>query len=169
VVPAVEKFEKDRRLGGTCVRGAACSTAPVAPIEGVWRRRLPTAAEFARRSISLSAATWRRALLFRGAGHVLFSEDAFELAAVRALRELLDNPDRNDWDELIAANRALIEAIATCRPMTRRNARIVSEYLREAGWQEHAIGSATAQAGAQAGWRRANGVAQRRSPTRAGE
>jgi hypothetical protein len=27
-------------------------------------------------------------------------------------------------------------------------ARIVAEYLREAGWQEHAIGSATAQAGA---------------------
>jgi hypothetical protein len=32
--------------------------------------------------------------------------------AVRALRELLDNPDRDDWDELLAANRALIKAIA---------------------------------------------------------
>jgi hypothetical protein len=32
--------------------------------------------------------------------------------AVRALRELLDNPDRDNWDELLAANRALIKAIA---------------------------------------------------------
>jgi hypothetical protein len=32
--------------------------------------------------------------------------------AVGALRELLDNPDRDDWDELLAANRALIKAIA---------------------------------------------------------
>jgi hypothetical protein len=30
------------------------------------------------------------------------------LAAVHALRDLLDDPDRNDWDELVAANRALI-------------------------------------------------------------
>jgi hypothetical protein len=35
--------------------------------------------------------------------------------------------------------------------MTRRNARIVAEYLREAGWGEGAIGAATAQAGAHAG------------------
>jgi hypothetical protein len=34
------------------------------------------------------------------------------------------------------------------------------------GWQEHAIGSATAQAGS-GGWRRANGVAQWRRPLRA--
>jgi hypothetical protein len=68
--------------------------------------------------------------------------------AVQALRELLDDPDRNDWDELLAANRALIKAIATGRPMTRRNVRIVTEYLREAGWREHAIGEAMAQAGA---------------------
>jgi hypothetical protein len=33
-------------------------------------------------------------------------------------------------------------------PMTRNNARIVAEYLREAGCQEHAIRAATAQAGA---------------------
>ena len=64
-----------------------------------------------------------------------------------ALRELLDDPERNDWDELVAANRVLINAIATGRPLTRRNARIVAEYLREAGWREHAIGAATAQAG----------------------
>jgi hypothetical protein len=70
------------------------------------------------------------------------------LAAVRALRDLLDNPERDDWDELIAANRALIKAIETGEPMTRRNARIVAKYLREAGWRERAIGVATAQAGA---------------------
>jgi hypothetical protein len=66
-------------------------------------------------------------------------------AAVRALRDLLYNPERNDWDELLAANRALIKAIETSEPMAQRNARIVAEYLREAGWQEHAIGAATAQ------------------------
>jgi hypothetical protein len=69
-------------------------------------------------------------------------------AAVRALRDLLYNPERNDWDELLAANRALIKAIQTGEPMTQRNVRIVAEYLREAGWQEHAIRAATAQAGA---------------------
>ena len=67
-----------------------------------------------------------------------------------ALRELLDDPERNDWDELVAANRVLINAIATGRPLTRRNARIVAEYLREAGWGEGAIGAVTAQAGAHA-------------------
>jgi hypothetical protein len=35
--------------------------------------------------------------------------------------------------------------------MTRRNARIVAEYLREAGWRERAIGAATGQTGAYAG------------------
>jgi hypothetical protein len=78
--------------------------------------------------------------------HTLSGMDETQTLAVLALRELLDDPDRNDWDELVAANRELIKAIATGRPMTRRNARIVAEYLREAGWQEHAIGAATAQA-----------------------
>jgi hypothetical protein len=67
--------------------------------------------------------------------------------AVLALRELLD-PDR---DDLVAAYRALIKTIATGKPMTRRNARIVAEYLREAGWRERAIGAATAQTGIHAG------------------
>ena len=66
--------------------------------------------------------------------------DETHTLAVQALRELLDNPERDDWDELVAANRALISAISSCRPMTRRNARIVAEYLREAGWGEGAIG-----------------------------
>ena len=74
--------------------------------------------------------------------------DETQTLAVLALRELLDNPDRNDWDELVAANRELIKAIATGRPMTRRNARIVSEYLREAGGGEGAIDAVTAPAGA---------------------
>jgi hypothetical protein len=49
--------------------------------------------------------------------------DETQTLAVQALRELLDDPNRNDWDELIAANRALIKAIATGEPMTRRNTR----------------------------------------------
>ena len=55
--------------------------------------------------------------------------DETQILAVLALRELLDDPDRNDWDELVAANRTLIKAIETGEPMTRRNARIVAEYL----------------------------------------
>jgi hypothetical protein len=76
--------------------------------------------------------------------------DETQTLAVLALRELLDNPDRDDWDKLLAANRALIKAIATGRPMTQKNVRIVAEYLREAGWGEGAIGAVTAQAGAHA-------------------
>ena len=69
--------------------------------------------------------------------------DQTQTLAVVALRDLLDNPDRNDWDELVAANRTLIKAIETCEPMTRRNVRIVAAYLREAGW-EGPIGAAAA-------------------------
>ena len=76
--------------------------------------------------------------------------DETQTLAVQALRELLDNPERDDWDELVAANHALIRAVASRRPMTRRNARIVAEYLREAEWGEGAINAATAQAGAHA-------------------
>ena len=64
-------------------------------------------------------------------------------AAVRALRDLLYNPERNDWDELLAANRALIKAIETAEPMTQRNARIVAKYHREARWKERAISTVT--------------------------
>ena len=69
--------------------------------------------------------------------------DETQTLAAQALRELLDNPERDDWDELVAANRTLIKAIETSEPMTRRNARIVAEYLREAGWGEGAIGAAS--------------------------
>jgi len=82
--------------------------------------------------------------------HTFSGMDETQTLAVLALRELLDNPDRNDWDELVAANRELIKAIATGRPMTRRNVRIVAEYLREARWGEGAIDAATAPAGARA-------------------
>jgi hypothetical protein len=69
--------------------------------------------------------------------------DETQTLAAQALRELLDNPDRDDWDELLAANRALIKAMETGEPMTQNNARIIAEYLREAGWRERAIGAAT--------------------------
>jgi hypothetical protein len=36
--------------------------------------------------------------------------------AAQALSELLDDSDRDDWDELLAANRALIKAIVTGKP-----------------------------------------------------
>jgi hypothetical protein len=35
--------------------------------------------------------------------------------ALQALRELLDNPDRDDWDKLVAASRALIETGQSAR------------------------------------------------------
>ena len=59
--------------------------------------------------------------------------DGMQTLAVLALRELLDNPDRNDWDELVAAYRALGEAIVENKPMTRKDRARVAEYLREAG------------------------------------
>src|SRR5580704_18768623 len=73
--------------------------------------------------------------------------DETQTLAVQALRDLLDNPDRDDWDELLAANRALIKATAKNKPMTRNNARIVAEYLREARWRERAIRAATTNGG----------------------
>jgi hypothetical protein len=39
--------------------------------------------------------------------------DETQTLALQALRELLDNPDRDDWDKLVAASRALIKAIET--------------------------------------------------------
>jgi hypothetical protein len=38
--------------------------------------------------------------------------DETQTLAVQALRDLLDNPDRDDWDELLAANRALSPKIS---------------------------------------------------------
>ena len=73
--------------------------------------------------------------------------------ALRALRDPLASAasEGDHWDELLAANRSLIKAIATGRPVTRKNARIVAEYLREAGWRERSIGAATEQTGIHAG------------------
>ena len=55
------------------------------------------------------------------------------ILALRALRELLDNGDRDKN-----------------KPMTGKDRTRVARYLREAGWGEGAIGAATAQAGVHA-------------------
>ena len=39
--------------------------------------------------------------------------DETQTLALQALRELLDNPDRDDWDKLVAASRTLTKAIET--------------------------------------------------------
>ena len=65
------------------------------------------------------------------------------ILALRALRELLDNGDRDDGDELVASYRALGKAIVKNKPMTRKDRTRVAKYLREAGWRERAIGAAT--------------------------
>jgi hypothetical protein len=44
--------------------------------------------------------------------------DETQTLAVLALRELLDNPDRDNWDEILAANRALMKAIAAAVEIT---------------------------------------------------
>jgi hypothetical protein len=49
--------------------------------------------------------------------------DEMQALAAQALRELLDNPERDDWDDLLAANRALIKAIETGEPMMRKPGR----------------------------------------------
>jgi hypothetical protein len=67
-----------------------------------------------------------------------------QILAARALRDLLDNPDRNDWNELLASVRVLQNAIATGKPVTRRDRAGVTKYLRRLGWNEAAIGAATA-------------------------
>jgi hypothetical protein len=65
------------------------------------------------------------------------------ILAVRALRKLLNKGDRGEGDELVAAYRALGEAIVENKPMTRKNRARVAEYLREAGWEDP-IGAAAA-------------------------
>jgi hypothetical protein len=66
------------------------------------------------------------------------------ILAVRALRKLINKSDRGDGDELVAAYRALGEAIVENKPMTRTDRARVAEYLREAGWSEGPIGAAAA-------------------------
>ena len=65
--------------------------------------------------------------------------------ALQALRGLLDKGDRDDWDELVASYRALGKAIVKNKPMTRKDRTRVAKYLREAGWQERAIGAVTSR------------------------
>jgi hypothetical protein len=45
--------------------------------------------------------------------HTFSGMDETQTLALQALRELLDNPERADWDKLAAASRALIKAIET--------------------------------------------------------
>jgi len=71
------------------------------------------------------------------------------ILALRALRELLDNGDRDDGDELVASYRALGKAIVKNNPMTRKGHTRVAKYLREA--REREIGAATAQTSIHAG------------------
>jgi hypothetical protein len=66
-----------------------------------------------------------------------------QILAARALRDLLNKPDRNDWNELLALVRALQNAIATGNPVTRKDRAGVAKYLRRLGWNEAAIGAAT--------------------------
>jgi hypothetical protein len=61
---------------------------------------------------------------------------------VRALRELLDNPDRDNWDELLAANRALIKAIAVAAEIATLRQKLAAA---EARIQEMSRHNATAQ------------------------
>ena len=67
-----------------------------------------------------------------------------QILAARALRDLLDKPDRNDWNELLASVRVLQNAIATGKPLTRKDRAGVAKYLRRLGWNEAAICAATA-------------------------
>ena len=71
------------------------------------------------------------------------------ILALQALRELLNNGDRDDEDELVASYRALGKAIVKNKPMTRKDRTRVAKYLREA--RERAIGAATAQTSIHAG------------------
>ena len=45
--------------------------------------------------------------------HYVSGMDETQTPALQALRELLDNPDRDDWDKLVAASRTLTKAIET--------------------------------------------------------
>ena len=60
------------------------------------------------------------------------------------MRDLLDNPDRNDRNELLALIRVLQNAIATGNPVTQKDHAGIAKYLRRLGWNETAIGAATA-------------------------
>src|SRR4249919_1348414 len=83
----------------------------------------------------------------RNGGNGMGNDETQMILALRALRELLDNGDRDDGDELVASYRALGKAIVKNKPMTRKDRTRVAKYLREAGWRERAIGAATAQVG----------------------
>ena len=66
-----------------------------------------------------------------------------QILAARALRDLLDNPDRTDRNEVLALVRVLQNAIATGKAVTRKDHAGIVKYLRRLGWNETAIGAAT--------------------------
>ena len=66
-----------------------------------------------------------------------------QILAARALRDLLDNPDRTDRNEVLALVRVLQNAIATGKAVTRKDHAGIAKYLRKLGWNETAIGAAT--------------------------
>jgi hypothetical protein len=69
--------------------------------------------------------------------------DETRILALRALRELLDDSECDDRDDLVACYRALRKAIAKNKPMKRKDRARVAERLRRLGWSEGAIGAAT--------------------------
>jgi hypothetical protein len=72
--------------------------------------------------------------------------DEIRMPALRALRELLDNDDPGDWDDLVACYRALRKAIAKNKPIKRKDRARIAEHLRRLGWTEFAIDAATTRA-----------------------
>ena len=66
-----------------------------------------------------------------------------QILAARALRDLLDNPDRTDRNEVLALVRVLQNAIATGKAVTRKDHAGIAKYLRRLAWNETAIGAAT--------------------------
>jgi hypothetical protein len=93
---------------------------------------------------SLNHAVTRSAPLLGATEEMGMGMDETQMIlALRALRELLDNGDRDDGDELVASYRALGKAIVKNKPMTRKDRTRVAKYLREAGWEDP-IGTAAA-------------------------
>ena len=97
---------------------------------------------------SLRIGRWARRLSQR---RNVGMDETQMILALRALRELLDNGDRDKN-----------------KPMTGKDRTRVARYLREAGWGEGAIGAATAQAGVHGSSRdRIEGTRSRRVTRRA--
>jgi len=102
----------DPRARRTLPRGEE-TTAPAGRETTARSRRLT-----ARCQRNRSLPTWLRAgppavNHSSTARHYVLGMDERQTLALQALRELLDNPDRDKWDKLVAASRTLIKAIET--------------------------------------------------------